>query len=124
VDGVLWSCAIVACLADAFYSLEAVPPGMEEFAGADKVGHAAASFVILLLLLLVAVWRPGRGVGRFPRAEPKLAAGLIVAGAIMELLQQAFTSRSAEVLDVVLEAVGVGAAVLAFHLIRRFAAGP
>ncbi len=101
------------------YSLSAIPPGMQAFPGADKAGHAAVCFTTVLLLLLAAVWRPGRGPGGFPWASPLIVAGLVAAGILLEVLQATFTERSAEVLDVVMETVGALGALWVFSFLRR-----
>ena len=118
-DAALWMGATAAGVLTLVYSLGAIPPGMQSFSGADKAGHAVVAFATVLLLLLSAVWRPGRGLGRFPRATPGIVVGLIAAGIAVEVLQATFTERSAEILDVVMEAVGALIALGVFSLLRR-----
>jgi VanZ family protein len=119
LDAGLWIGAAVAGILVVLYSLSAIPPGIQAFSGADKAGHAAVCFSTVLLLLFAAVWRPGRGRGRFPGATPLIVVGLVVAGIVLELLQATFTERSAEVLDVVMETFGALAALGVFTLLRR-----
>ncbi len=119
LDAGLWIGAIAAGVLTIVFSLSAVPPGMQAFPGADKAGHAVVCGATVLLLLLAAVWRPGRGDGRYPRAAPIIVIGVIAAGIAMEVLQAMFTERSAEVLDVVMETVGAMVALGIFTLLRR-----
>jgi hypothetical protein len=119
LDAALWIGAVAAGVLTLVFSLSAIPPGMQAFPGADKAGHAVVCGVTVLLLLLSAVWRPGRGDGRFPRAAPVIVIGVVAAGVAMEVLQAMFTERSAEILDVVMETVGAMVALGIFTLLRR-----
>jgi hypothetical protein len=118
LDAGLWIGATAAGILTLVYSLGTVPPGVNAFPGADKAGHAAVCFTTVLLLLLAAVWRPGRGPGSFPWATPLIVAGFVAVGSVLELLHSTFTERSAEVLDVVMEGVGALAALGVFTFLR------
>ncbi len=82
------------------------------FPHADKVFHAAAFAMILGSFLLAAVWRPGRGWGRFPAGAVPAVAMLIALGVLIEVIQGELLSRDAELLDVAAEIVGMAAAIL------------
>jgi hypothetical protein len=87
IDVALWLSAFACGLVTLWLSLWAVPPGTTAFGGADKVEHGLAYFVTALLLLLAAVWRPGRGDGPLARWWWGVLAGLVVAGGMVELIQ-------------------------------------
>jgi VanZ family protein len=90
----------------------------------DKVEHAAA-FAILQVLALRALRYELPGV--LPRGMPWAAAGAsIVVGAALELYQVTVPNRSAEVMDLVWDAVGAGIAawVTAWVEARRQSSGP
>jgi hypothetical protein len=87
IDIALWLSAFVCGIVTLWLSLWAVPPGTTAFAGADKVEHAIAYFVTALLLLLAAVWRPGRGDGPLARWWWGVLASLVVVGGLVELIQ-------------------------------------
>ena len=71
--------------------------------------HGLAYFVTSLLLLLAAVWRPGRGDGPFARWGVWVVGALIAAGAGIEVLQS-LIGRDAELGDWIAEIVAVGLA--------------
>ena len=96
------------------------PPGAGLGHGIDKVQHALAYFVTMLAALLAAVWRPGRGPGRFPGARWLIAAGALACGAMIEILQSvSTTNRQGDVGDWLAEVVGVGLAVLAQRVLEQ-----
>lgn len=119
VDAALWIGASAVGLLTVVYTLGAIPPGLETFSGADKLGHGLACFASVLLLLLAAVWRPGRGAGPFPAAAPFVVGTVVASGILLEVLQATFTARSAEVLDVVMETAGALAALGVVEALRR-----
>ena len=87
-------------------SLVEVPPGTSAFGGADKVEHAFAYFVTSLLLLLAAVWRPGRGDGVLAPWTWWVLGAMVLAGGAVEIVQS-FVGREAELADWVAEIVAV-----------------
>ncbi len=91
-----------------------MPPERHLFKGIDKLQHGLAYFVTSLLLLLAAVWRPGRGDGPFARWGVWVVAALIAAGAGIEIWQS-FIGRDAELGDWIAEIVAVG---LAWGVVR------
>jgi hypothetical protein len=118
VDGALWL-AWMACFgATLYFSFWADPFG-GAFHGADKVGHAVAYFATTISFLLVAVWRPGRGLGRWPQAGVWFPVAAVIAGIAVEIMQATLTAtRTAEVGDVVAEVVGSGLAFIVHALTR------
>jgi VanZ family protein len=113
-DVVLWAAAILCGLVTLWWSLVSLPPERHLFNGVDKLQHGLAYFVTSLLLLLAAVWRPGRGDGPFVRWAAWIAAALVAAGAGVEVLQS-FIGRDAELGDWIAEIVAVA---LAFGLVH------
>jgi VanZ family protein len=123
IDGGLVALAFLAFVATAYASLRSSGPDLLDLPDQDKIGHAVAYFAVLLPLLFALVWRPGRGDGILPHGQLWLVAGLVVVGIGMEVLQALLTTtRVPEALDVVADAVGAGAALLVFGLIRRTSA--
>jgi len=108
VDGVLWLLAIVMLGTLIVLSVGPQPP-LPDVNLADKVLHAFAYAATIFVVLLAAVWRPGRGDGRFPKAGLILAGGLFMLGAGLELIQglEMFAPRSAEPGDAIANAAGV-----------------
>ena len=90
-------------------SLVAVPPGHKVFHGADKVEHWLAYAVTTLLVLLAAVWRPGRGDGPLARWWWAVLAVMVIAGGLIEVVQS-FVGREAELADWVAEILAVALA--------------
>lgn len=120
VDALLWALAFVAVGLTLWFSFGVKPPGAEAFPQADKVEHAGAYFVTTLLLLLAAVWRPGRGPGLFWRWRWLVLAVVVVAGGVVELAQQLLTAhRKGDVLDWVAEIMAVLGAVGVLAWSRR-----
>jgi len=114
IDVVLWAAAILCGLVTLWWSLVSLPPERHLFKGIDKLQHGVAYFVTSLLLLLAAVWRPGRGDGPFARWGAWVPVALIAAGAGIEIVQS-FIGRDAELGDWLAEIVAVA---LAWGLVR------
>ena len=127
IDVVLWVAALVCACLTLWWSLVSLPPERRLFSGVDKLQHGLAYFVTSLLLLLAAVWRPGRGDGPLARWEVWVAAALIAAGAGIEVLQS-FIGRDADLGDWVAEMVAVGLSWATMAALRswsrRRAGGP
>jgi VanZ family protein len=117
IDAVLWAAAILCGALTLWLSFWVVPPGTSAFGGADKAEHALAYFVTTLLVLLAAVWRPGRGEGVLWRWRVWVVAGMVVAGGVVEVVQ-ASVGRDGEVADWLVEVVAVALAVVAVSWMR------
>jgi VanZ family protein len=118
IDIALWLVAIACASATLWFSFGAPPPGANLFSGADKVEHALAYFATTLSFLFAAVWRPGRGDGRFSRLGLGFPAVAVAAGIVIEVIQGMSPPRSAEFVDVVAEVIGAGTATAVFCLVR------
>jgi VanZ family protein len=120
IDGLLWILFISSCAATVWFSLIERPPGTDLFSLADKVQHAIACFAMTLTFLLAAVWRPGRGPGRWPSLSVPFCASVVLVGASIEILQSLNPARDAELSDVIAEAIGTVTAFAVFVLVRRW----
>ena len=119
VDALLWAAVAGLSALTVLFSVRDVAPDIDGFSGADKIGHGVMYFAVLVPLLFAAVWRPGRGDGPLPNGLPWLALCLLVTGVGMEGLQAVLLpTRSAELLDIVAEALGVWGAVVLFSVVR------
>ena len=119
LDLVLWSIVALSIVFTVVWSF-VEPPGAGFGHGIDKGQHALAYFVTMLAALLAAVWRPGRGPGRFPGARWLIAAGALACGAMIEILQSvSTTNRQGDVGDWLAEVVGVGLAVFALSVLEQ-----
>ena len=119
LDLVLWSIVALSIVSTVVWSF-VEPPGAGLGHAIDKVQHSLAYFVTVLATLLAAVWRPGRGPGRFPDARWLIAAGALAGGALIEILQSvSTTNRQGDVGDWLAEVVGVGLAVLALRVLEQ-----
>jgi VanZ family protein len=114
IDAAIWAAALGATALTLWYSLGAVPPAH----GSDKDLHALAYFVDALAVLLAVVWRPGRRAGRFDGWGPAVVAGMLGIGGLIELAQGGFVHRDAQFTDWIADAVGIGAAWVAFGSLR------
>jgi VanZ family protein len=121
IDRCLWGLTVACAAATLWFSFVAPPPGADLFPDADRVGHAIAYFTTTLSFLFAAVWRPGRGIGRYPDIGKWFPLGAIAGGAVIEILQEMTTTRAAEMYDLVAEAIGAVAALALHALIRRHA---
>ena len=117
IDVVLWLSAFACGVVTLYLSLWAVPLGTKAFPGADKVEHGVAYFVTALLLLLAAVWRPGRGDGPLARWWWGVLGALFVAGGLIELVQTQI-GRRGEWNDWLAEIVAVALAWAAISALR------
>jgi VanZ family protein len=109
VDLVLWAATVLCGAVTLWLSLFTVPPGASAFSEADKLEHATAYLVTALLLLLAAVWRPGRGDGPFARWEGWVVVAVMSAGGAIEVIQSRI-GREGEWTDWLAEIVAVALA--------------
>jgi VanZ family protein len=118
LDLLLWVLTALSAALTLVFSIGLVPPEANGFPHADKVWHGLAYFTTSLLFLLAAVWRPGRGAGPFPRAAIVFALlGSAVGGAV-EIAQGFMATRHQELLDWIVEVVGISAALGVVLMLR------
>ncbi|MBI2238268.1 MAG: VanZ family protein [Actinobacteria bacterium] len=101
-----------------FFSFAPLPPGADVFVMADKLLHLLAYAATTGAFLLAAVWRPGRGPGRYPRAASAIVAVAVALSVASEVLQGAVFDRDADVLDTVADLLGVAAAYVGWRVLR------
>ena len=126
IDVFLWAATCVCAFVTLWWSLAQLPPARELFRALwwslvslpserhlfrffDNIEHGLAYFVTSLLLLLVAVWRPGRGDGPFAKWGVWVPVALIALGGAIELLQS-HIGRDAQMGDWVAEIIAVALA--------------
>ena len=124
LDLLLWVLTAFSAALTLVFSFGLVPPRVGGFPHADKAWHGLAYFTTTLLFLLAAVWRPGRGAGPFPRAGIVFALLGSAAGGVIEVAQGFTATRDPELLDWVVEAVGILAALGLVVALRARAAEP
>jgi hypothetical protein len=118
-DFVLWIIAFASAGPTVALSFVGEPPG-SQIVGLDKVEHAVAYFMTTVVVLLAGVWRPGRGAGPWWRFRRWVAGGILIAGALIEVLQATvMTHRNGDVRDWFAGAAGVTLAVATVAALRR-----
>lgn len=118
LDRLLWSAAFGCLALVGVLSLAAIPPGAGAFENADKIYHACLYAGTSFLFLLAAVWRPGRGDGRYPWAARWLVLAACVAGFAIEGLQ-GLIGRQRSLLDGLADVTGVLLALRVWLALRR-----
>ncbi len=117
-DAALWAAAVGSLALLAAFSFAATPPGAHLFTNSDKVLHAVGYAAASCLFLLAAVWRPGRGDGRFPRAATWIVLAGFVTGIAIEIVQgRAGRQRSG--LDFLADVIGVLVALGVWSAMKR-----
>jgi VanZ family protein len=104
VDIGLWA-ASIALLVLSFVFSWGPPPPSPAVGWFDKVWHFLGYGVLCGTLLLAAVWRPGRGPGRFPRASLLIAALVLLVAWLTEALQAPF-GRDVQLTDALADLAG------------------
>jgi VanZ family protein len=121
VDAGLWMLALVLLTATIVLSLgPAEAPNA--FPYEDKLFHAAAYALLTFVILLAGVWRPGRGIGRWPAATGWTLLGVIGLGVALEVIQ-AFVGRDVSAFDGLADAVGAALALGGWQALRRRSSG-
>lgn len=121
LDILLWAVAWLLTATALFFSLGPAPPFGRGFDNADKVWHGGLYLVTVLVFLFAAVWRPGRGSGRYPRRAPLIVITTIATGIGVEILQGTFFHRDMEFLDAAADVVGVTAALGVWSVVSLLA---
>jgi VanZ family protein len=110
--------AVLSAASTAWFSLVEAPPLADAFHGADKVEHAVAYFFTVLCSLLAAVWRPGRGPGRYPRSWLTIVVGAVVVAIGIELVQGMTATRHRDWGDVIAGTTGTLGAFVVWAILR------
>ena len=114
VDVGIWLIAFAAITLTVWYSLGPRPPNH----GSDKQLHVVAYLVDTFVILLALIWRPGRAPRRFDGWALPVALGVLLMGGVIEVAQDGFAHRDAQVGDWIADAIGIGLALLLFGLLR------
>ena len=122
LDGLLWTAALGLAGASCWLSLMVPGTNPKVFPGSDKIVHAVVVAAGVALFLLAAVWRPGRGPGRFPRAVPWIVLGAVILGGLIEILQGSVFDGDPELRDWVADVAGAALGLLVWFLARRASA--
>jgi len=116
-DAALWA-ASLGLFVLSFVLSWGPPPPSPNVSWFDQVWHGAGYGALTATLLLAAVWRPGRGPGRFPRAGLPVALSVLAIAWLTEALQAPF-GRDAQLSDALTDLAGVTAGFLGWKVIRR-----
>jgi VanZ family protein len=114
IDLGIWAFALGTTALTLWYSFGPTPPDH----GSDKQAHAAAFFVNTLAILFAIVWRPGRSAGRFDAWALPVAAGMLVLGGLIEVLQGGVVGRDSQFTDWLADGIGITLAVMVFASLR------
>jgi hypothetical protein len=87
----------------------------------DLVLHVLAYAPTMFLLLLAAVWRPGRGSGPIPGGAVWIGLALVGLGIALELVQglQIVPGREGDAPDAAANAAGVAAGATLWAILRK-----
>ena len=116
IDTLLWAAGALLLSALLFFSFGPDATATLTWA-TDGMLHAAGYAIVLTLFLLAGVWRPGRGPGPLAGKHFVIAGAAVALSIVIELLQLVF-ARSAQVSDVLANAVGALVALAALEVLR------
>ncbi len=119
LDGALWAASFTLLVLSFVLSWGAPPDFGPRFEWSDKAWHFLGYGALCGTLLLAAVWRPGRGDGRFPGKGFGVAVVVVLVAWLTEAFQAPF-HRDVDLLDAVADTAGVAAAFLAWRALRRW----
>jgi len=119
LDWALWGVSFVLLVLSFVLSWGAPPDLGPSFDWSDKVWHFLGYGALCGTVLLAAVWRPGRGNGRFPGTGVRVAVLVLVVAWFTEALQAPF-HRDVQLLDAGADLAGVAAGFLAWEVLRRW----
>ena len=118
VDVALWILCVDVLAAITWNSL-GTPPAAFSAAHVDKLLHLVSYLTLTLLLLLVAVWRPGRGPTGSGDVSKIVLAGVMFFGVLIEAAQGLLFERTADIMDAVANLTGILLAWLLWLGLRR-----
>jgi VanZ family protein len=118
IDVALWTASFGLLVLSFLFSWGTPPEFGPDVDWVDKLWHFLGYGAFTGTLLLAAVWRPGRGTGRFPQAGLLVAGSVVAVAWLTEGLQAPF-DRDVELLDAVADLAGVTAAFLGWRVTQR-----
>ena len=123
IDAALWVLCL-DCLVLITWNSVGDAPAAFEIPHADKVLHFVSYFTLTLLLLLAAVWRPGRGPSGFGDVGRIVIVAVGVFGILVEVAQGLLFERTADGVDAVMNIAGCLVAWGAWMAVRRSSMDP
>jgi VanZ family protein len=127
VDALLWGLSAFLIVSSVVLSIDPEPDVYYGLDLTDGALHLLGYGGLTGTLLLAAVWRPGRGRGRFPRAAPLVVAGTVLLGAAIEVAQAFVPGRTSDWRDFVANVLGITLALTGWATMRltsRLPGGP
>ena len=122
LDAALWAASFALFVLSIAFSWGAPPHLGPQFDWSDKAWHFLGYGALCGTLLLAAVWRPGRGSGRFPRAAAGVTLLVLALAWATEALQVPF-GRDADPTDALADLAGIAVASALHHLAASSALG-
>jgi len=123
LDAALWAASAVLFGLSLFLSWGPPPDIGPDFDWIDKAWHFLGYGALTGTLLLAAVWRPGRGAGRFPRAALHVALLVLAVAWLTEALQAPF-GRDFDPTDAFANLAGIAVAFTAWKAVPRGTSEP
>jgi len=117
-DTLLWAASFVLLVLSFVLSWGPPPHLGPAFDWSDNVWHFAGYGALCGTVLLAAVWRPGRGGGRFAGAGLRVAALVLVVAWLTEALQAPF-HRDVQLLDAGADLAGVMVGFVVWRVIHK-----
>jgi FkbM family methyltransferase len=117
LDAALWAASFALCVLSIAFSWGAPPHLGPQFDWSDKAWHFLGYGALCGTLLLAAVWRPGRGGGRFPQAAAGVTLLVLALAWATEALQAPF-GRDADPTDGLADLAGIALAFVAWRGLR------
>lgn len=120
LDLALWGASFILLILSLVLSWGPPPQLGPRLDWSDKAWHLLGYAALCGTLLLAAVWRPGRGGGRFAGAGLGVPVLVLVVAWFTEALQAPF-HRDVQLLDALADLAGVTAGFLAWKVVSRSA---
>ena len=122
IDAALWVLCL-DCLVLIIWNSAGDAPAAFDIPHADKALHLVSYFSLTLLLLLAAVWRPGRGPSGFGDIGRTVIVAVGVFGILIEVAQGLLFERTADAVDAVMNIAGCLLAWALWMALRRSSMG-
>lgn len=123
IDVALWAASFGLLILSFLFSWGSPPGFGPETDWADKAWHFLGYAALCSTLLLAAVWRPGRGAGRFSGTAVRVSGLVLAIAWLTEALQAPF-GRDADLLDAVADLAGVAAGFVLWSVLTSWRGRP